>query len=128
MRATGITVVATVRQGIKAVKVLLADKSGSEALCYCIGEEICLFANLCESSLFALFRISALFVLGDSSVNCSDNTFLYPILRGISSSSYLWNAVDLRLIPDLLTKLFFSRFHFFDRRSHISSFLQCLLT
>ncbi|KAH0663827.1 hypothetical protein KY284_028758 [Solanum tuberosum] len=49
-----------------------------------------------------------LFVLGDSSVNCGDNTFLYPILRGISSSSYLWNAVDLRLIPDLLAKLFFS--------------------
>lgn len=68
-------------------------------------EEICFFANLCESSLFALFIISALFVLG---VNCGDNTFLYPILRGISSSSYLWNAVDRSLIPDLLGKLFFS--------------------
>lgn len=68
-------------------------------------EEICFFANLCESSLFALFIISALFVLG---VNCGDNTFLYPILRGISSSSYPWNAVDRSLIPDLLGKLFFS--------------------
>lgn len=67
-------------------------------------EEICFFAN---RSLFALFLISALFVLGDSSVKCGDNTFLYPILRGISSS-YLWNAVDRSLIPDLLGKLFFS--------------------
>ncbi|KAL6997512.1 hypothetical protein U1Q18_007636, partial [Sarracenia purpurea var. burkii] len=58
-------------------------------------------AIICESSFFALFIISALFVLVDSSVNCGDNTFLYSILRGISSS-YLWNAVDRSLIPDLL--------------------------
>lgn len=48
------------------------------------------------------YPVSALFALGDSSVNCGDNSFLYPFLSS-NSSSFLCNSTARRLlIPDLL--------------------------
>ncbi|XP_068663422.1 GDSL esterase/lipase At1g71250-like [Aristolochia californica] len=47
--------------------------------------------------------LSAFFVLGDSSVNCGNNLFLYPFLRP-NSSSYFCNFMDRKLIPDLIAE------------------------
>ncbi|XP_077247625.1 GDSL esterase/lipase At1g71250-like [Tasmannia lanceolata] len=47
--------------------------------------------------------VSAFFILGDSSVNCGDNIFLYPFFKG-NLSSYLCIGKDRRLIPDILAE------------------------
>nr|CAD1829521.1 unnamed protein product [Ananas comosus var. bracteatus] len=44
---------------------------------------------------------TALFVLGDSSVNCGDNTFFYPILP-VNFSSPFCDRSRHRLLPDLI--------------------------
>ncbi|XP_072976153.1 GDSL esterase/lipase At1g71250-like [Typha angustifolia] len=48
---------------------------------------------------------TALFVLGDSSVNCGDNTLFYPLLPLNFSSSFLCDASRHRLLPDLIADL-----------------------
>lgn len=44
---------------------------------------------------------SALYVLGDSTVDCGDNTLFYPLLHG-RLSLYPCNASDATLLPQLL--------------------------
>lgn len=46
-------------------------------------------------------RVSALYVLGDSSVDCGDNTLFYPLLHG-RLSLYPCNGSDATLLPQLL--------------------------
>ncbi|XP_026661185.2 GDSL esterase/lipase At1g71250-like [Phoenix dactylifera] len=46
---------------------------------------------------------TALFVLGDSSVNCGDNTFFYPLLP-LNFSSTFCNGSHHRLLPDLIAE------------------------
>ena len=50
-------------------------------------------------------RNSALYVLGDSSVDCGDNTLFYPLLHG-RFSLYPCNGSDATLLPQLLGTLF----------------------
>lgn len=58
------------------------------------------------------YPVSALFALGDSSVNCGDNSFLYPFLSS-NSSSFRCNSTARRLlIPDLLGRYRRSAFDF----------------
>ncbi|XP_057953732.1 GDSL esterase/lipase At1g71250-like [Malania oleifera] len=47
--------------------------------------------------------VSALFVLGDSSVDCGDNTLFYPLLRR-NLSLHPCNGSDTTLLPHLLAK------------------------
>nr|AVP71910.1 GDSL esterase [Elaeis guineensis] len=49
----------------------------------------------------AAYPATALFVLGDSSVNCGDNTFFYPLLP-LNFSSTFCNGSHHRLLPDLI--------------------------
>lgn len=51
---------------------------------------------------------TALFVLGDSSVNCGDNTFFYPVLP-VNFSSPFCDRSRHRLLPDLIGILSLSR-------------------
>lgn len=55
--------------------------------------------------------VSALYVLGDSSVDCGDNTLFYPLLHG-RLSLYPCNGSDATLLPQLLG-IFLSFFFFF---------------
>ncbi|XP_027368550.1 GDSL esterase/lipase At1g71250-like [Abrus precatorius] len=48
-------------------------------------------------------HVSALYVLGDSSVDCGDNTLFYPLLHG-RLSLYPCNGSDATLLPQLLAK------------------------
>ncbi|XP_073113139.1 GDSL esterase/lipase At1g71250 isoform X2 [Elaeis guineensis] len=51
----------------------------------------------------AAYPATALFVLGDSSVNCGDNTFFYPLLP-LNFSSTFCNGSHHRLLPDLIAE------------------------
>jgi len=46
-------------------------------------------------------HVSALYVLGDSSVDCGDNTLFYPLLHA-RLSLYPCNGSDATLLPQLL--------------------------
>lgn len=48
---------------------------------------------------------SSIFVLGDSTANCGDNTFLLPINLNLSSSFPLCSGSRHRLLPDLIGNL-----------------------
>lgn len=48
--------------------------------------------------------VSALFVLGDSSVDCGDNTLFYPLLHG-RLSLHPCNGSDATLLPQLIGTL-----------------------
>ncbi|KAK7300334.1 hypothetical protein RJT34_11177 [Clitoria ternatea] len=48
-------------------------------------------------------HVSALYVLGDSSVDCGNNTLFYPLLHG-RLSSYPCNGSDATLLPQLLAE------------------------
>ena len=50
--------------------------------------------------------LSSLFILGDSSVDCGDNTLLYPLLHG-RLSLYPCNGSDSSLLPQLIGTLLF---------------------
>lgn len=47
--------------------------------------------------------LSSLFILGDSSVDCGDNTLLYPLLHG-RLSLYPCNGSDSSLLPQLIAE------------------------
>jgi hypothetical protein len=51
--------------------------------------------------------VSALFVLGDSSVDCGDNTLFYPLLHG-RLSLYPCNGSDGTLLPQIIGTSSFS--------------------
>jgi hypothetical protein len=53
--------------------------------------------------------VSALFVLGDSSVDCGDNTLFYPLLHG-RLSLYPCNGSDGTLLPQIIGTSSFSCF------------------
>lgn len=49
-------------------------------------------------------HVSALYLLGDSSVDCGDNTLFYPLLHG-RLSLYPCNGSDRTLLPQLIGTL-----------------------
>jgi len=58
--------------------------------------------------------VSALYVLGDSSVDCGDNTLFYPLLHG-RLSLYPCNGSDATLLPQLLGTFLLSFFSLISR-------------
>lgn len=65
-------------------------------------------------------HVSALYVLGDSSVDCGDNTLFFPLLHA-RLSLYPCNGSDATLLPQLIGTLLSLFYYFF------SSFLLLML-
>lgn len=64
------------------------------------------------TALISGSNVSALFVLGDSTVDCGDNTLFYPLLHA-RLSLYSCEGSDASLLPQILGNfLFLSLLHF----------------
>ncbi|KAK9280593.1 hypothetical protein L1049_014287 [Liquidambar formosana] len=87
-------ITATTRRGMMQVLVVVALSVSMVAMNVAYG---------LSPSAKSTSSVSALYVLGDSSVDCGDNTLLYPLIRH-NLSLHPCNGSDTTLLPHLLAE------------------------